>query len=149
MYNRSVIDTIKSQYIQIKSKDPISLYIKSEAGQLCHLSYTVESCLNDISEALLGNGIITSQIIKNSTSLLTNIVPEEWSNIWDGPEIPNSYLKCLAKKINGMMNYIKGALSNNVLETSSVNLSEFLHPEAFINALRQKSARSMKVPIDE
>ena len=77
-------------------------------------------------------------------SLLKNIIPQEWSNIWDGPEVPNSYLKSLGKKIKGMNNYLKNVDGDNILKNCDINLSEFLHPEAFINALRQKTAREKK-----
>ena len=82
-------------------------------------------------------------------SLLKNVIPQEWSNIWDGPELPNSYLKSLGKKIKGMSNYLKNVDGDNILKKCDINLSEFLHPEAFINALRQKTAREKKIPIDE
>ena len=118
---------MKSKYSKINSKDPISLFIKSEAAQICELGTRVNNCLNDISNALMGNGIITSMIINNSTSLLKSMVPEEWSNIWDGPEIPNEYLKALGKKINGLSVYIKNSLNDSVLEKCKVNLAEFLH----------------------
>ena len=149
IYSQSTIDSMKSQYIKINSKDPISIYIKSEASQICELGNKVNNCLKDISDALLGNGIITQMILNNSNALLSQSIPEEWSNIWDGPEIPSEYLKALGKKINGLDKYIKSAGNDNVLDNCKVNLAEFLHPEAFINALRQKSAREMKVPIDE
>ena len=77
---------------------------------------------------------------------MKNIIPEEWSNIWDGPELPNSYLKSLGKKIKGMGNYIRNVNEDKLLQNCDINLSEFLHPEAFINALRQKTAREKKIP---
>ena len=109
----------------------------------------VQLCLNDINNALNKNYIITSQIINNCQNLLKNIIPQEWSNIWDGPELPNSYLKSLGKKIKGMLNYLKNVDNDDILKKCDINLSEFLHPEAFINALRQKTAREKKIPIDE
>ena len=48
-----------------------------------------------------------------------------------------------------MSNYLKNVNGDNILKTCDINLSEFLHPEAFINALRQKTAREKKIPIDE
>jgi len=48
-----------------------------------------------------------------------------------------------------MINYIKNVNGDNLLQSCDINLSEFLHPEAFINALRQKTAREKKIPIDE
>ena len=149
IYNESTIETMKSLAKKISSSDPMTLYIKSEANQLADLSNKVQSCLNDINNALNKNYIITSQIINNCQSLLKNIIPEEWSNIWDGPELPNSYLKSLGKKIKGMGNYIRNVGDDKLLQNCDINLSEFLHPEAFINALRQKTAREKKIPIDE
>ena len=149
IYNESTIENMKSLAKKISSSDPMTLYIKSEANQLADLTIKVQSCLNDINNALNKNYIITSQIINNCQHLLKNVIPEEWSNIWDGPELPNSYLKSLGKKIKGMINYIKNVNGDNLLQSCDINLSEFLHPEAFINALRQKTAREKKIPIDE
>jgi dynein heavy chain 2 len=149
IFQQDLIDSIKSQSNKIKSKDPITLFIKSESNQICDLGLKVQNNLNDINLALTGHALITSQVIKNCQNLLQNIVPEEWSNIWDGPEIPTNYLKSLGKKLNGLNKYINGVKNGDLLSNTEINLSEFLHPEAFINALRQKSAREMKVPIDE
>ena len=149
IYSESTMENIKSLAKKISSKDPMTLYIKSEGNQLYDLTMKVQICLNDINNALNKNYIITSQIINNCQSLLKNIIPQEWSNIWDGPELPNSYLKSLGKKIKGMSNYLKNVDGDNILKKCDINLSEFLHPEAFINALRQKTAREKKIPIDE
>jgi dynein heavy chain 2 len=149
IYSETTMENIKSLSKKIKSKDPMTLYIKSEGNQLYDLVMKVQICLNDINNALNKNYIITSQIINNCQSLLKNIIPQEWSNIWDGPEVPNSYLKSLGKKIKGMSNYLKNVDGDNILKNCDINLSEFLHPEAFINALRQKTAREKKIPIDE
>ena len=147
IFQPDLIDSIKSQSSRINSKDPITLFIKSESTQICDLGLKVQANLHDINSALTGHALITSQVIKNCQNLLQNVVPEDWSNIWDGPEIPSNYLKSLAKKLNGLNKYIQGAKGD--LLSIDINLSEFLHPEAFINALRQKSAREMKTPIDE
>ena len=149
IYSESTMENIKSLAKRISSKDPMTLYIKSEGNQLYELTMKVQNCLNDINNALNKNYIITSQIINNCQSLLKNIIPQDWSNIWDGPELPNSYLKSLGKKIKGMSNYLKNVEGDNILKKCDINLSEFLHPEAFINALRQKTAREKKIPIDE
>jgi len=147
IFQPDLIESIKSQSSRINSKDPITLFIKSESTQICDLGLKVQANLHDINSALTGHALITSQVIKNCQNLLQNVVPEDWSNIWDGPEIPSNYLKSLAKKLNGLNKYIQGAKGD--LLSIDINLSEFLHPEAFINALRQKSAREMKTPIDE
>ena len=77
MYRQDIIDILKSQSSRITSKDPITLYIKSEATQICELGNKVQNCLLDINNALNGNAILTSQVMNNSQDLLRNIVPEE------------------------------------------------------------------------
>ena len=149
IFDENTINNMKNNAKKISSEDPMTLYIKSEANQLCDLTLKVENCLNDINNALNKNHIITSQIINNCQSLLKNIIPEEWSNLWDGPELPTNYIKSLGKKIKGMGNYLQKLEGDNLLNSSEINLSDFLHPEAFINALRQKTAREKQVPIDE
>ena len=147
-YNQESIDIISRLIYKINSEDPINIFIKSEATQLFELGKTVNKTISDISGVLDLNQAITSSILNDAVCLLQNRIPETWVNIWDGPESPIGYLRGVVKKINAMNNYLKSAINENVLE-SNINLSEFLHPEAFINALRQKSARSNKIPIDE
>jgi dynein heavy chain 2 len=86
--------------------------------------------------------------MKECVNLLQNVVPEMWTMIWEGPELPLNYIKSLGKKLLALNNYNKSALNDTVLN-SNINLSEFLHPEAFLSALRQKTARKNKIPIDQ
>ena len=131
----------------IKSNDPINIYIKSEANLLIDLASIVQFCLNDINNVLNKNYNITTQIMNDSNNLLNNEIPEAWTKIWEGPELPNNYLKSLGRKIKGIEYYLKNI--DNLLEKCDINLCEFLHPEAFFNALRQKTSRKNNIPIDE
>lgn len=148
IYNEDSIDSIQRSIGKIQSKDPINIFIKSETMQIIDLAKTVDTTLTNISLALFSNGVITSTIMKNCLSLLQNKIPDEWVSLWDGPELPANYVKSLGKKIFGLTNYAKNALNDTVLDIN-ISLSELLHPEAFINALRQKTARKLKIPIDE
>jgi hypothetical protein len=94
------------------------------------------------------NHSITPKLIKDCLSLLKGDVPENWLKFWDGPELPMNFIKIFIKKLNAISGYLKNAIDDNVLN-GNINLSEFLHPEGFINSLRQKSARLNKIPIDE
>ncbi len=147
-YNQESIDIIFRLIYKINSEDPINIFIKSEATQLFELGKALNKTITDISDVIDLNHPITTNVVNDSYCLLQNRIPDNWINLWDGPEILFNYLKAFVKKINSMTNYIKSAINDNVLE-NNISLSEFLHPEAFINALRQKCSRSNKIPIDE
>jgi len=147
-YNLESTDIISRLLIKINSEDPINIFIKSEASQIFELGRTLNKTISDIGGVLEMNMAITTSIVNDSLCLLQNKIPDNWINLWDGPELPFNYVKSVVKKLNAMNNYLKNAINDNVLEIN-INLSEFLHPEAFINALRQKSARNNKIPIDE
>lgn len=134
---------------KINSIDPINIFVKSEAQQIINLSRVVENTCADISSALFNNGVLTSAVMKNSLSLLQNRIPDCWVNLWDGSELPANYLKSLGKKILNLNNYVKNALNDTVLK-GIINISELIHPEVFLSALRQKSEyRKNRTPIDQ
>jgi dynein heavy chain 2 len=148
VYNGDNLDNLYRNIHKVNSEDPIILFFRSELIQIYDLAKLVDTSLTSISNALFGNSIITSSIYKQGLCLLQNKIPEEWVAKFDGPELPMNYIKSLGKKLAGLPAYIKGIINENILD-SNINLSELLHPEAFINALRQKNARKMKIPIDE
>lgn len=147
-YNTEQADMISRLSFKIYSDDPINLFIKAQALQIFDLGKIINKTLNDISNVLEFNYAITSGILNDCLCLMQNKIPEIWSNCWDGPELPFNYLKALMKKLSAMSGYLKNVIDETLLN-NSINLSEFLHPEAFLNALRQKSARINKIPIDE
>ena len=57
IYSESTMENIKSLAKKISSKDPMTLYIKSEGNQLYDLTMKVQICLNDINNALNKNYI--------------------------------------------------------------------------------------------
>lgn len=148
IYSSDYIENLLKICSKINSVDPVNIFIKSEAQQLIELAKILEKSLNEISSVLFNNGVITSNMMKNCHLLLQNKVPEDWISLWDGPDLPLNYLKSLGKKILGISNYVKNAMNDSLLKMN-VNLAELLHPEAFISALRQKSARIKKIPIDQ
>lgn len=68
--------------------------------------------------------------------------------MWDGPTVPTNWLRVLNKKGNALCDWI-GRVKQQQLLQRPVNLSDLLHPETFLNAFRQRSARMFKVAIDE
>ncbi len=148
VYKENEASAIGKNLLKINEVDPINMFIKSECLLIISIAKLIDSTMRNINDVLYSTGILTSSVMKDCISLLQNTVPESWVNMWDGPSLPLDYIKSFSKKLSGSNNLVNLALNEKVLE-SQVNLSEFINPITFLNALRQKTARKLKVPIDE
>lgn len=80
--------------------------------------------------------------------MLTGAVPSQWVSKWEGPSVPIQWIRELNKKAQALLGWVKKMQSGNLLR-DGVDLGDLFHPETFLNALRQKSARRLKLAIDE
>ena len=68
--------------------------------------------------------------------------------MWEGPENPASWIRVLCKKGTQLVQWVQRVQQGSLL-SQPVCISDLLHPETFLNAFRQKSARLNQVAIDE
>jgi hypothetical protein len=68
--------------------------------------------------------------------------------MWDGPINPSTWIRIINKKGLALVEWVN-RVKQGALLRSPVVLSDLLHPETFLNAFRQRSARQFKVAIDE
>jgi len=108
----------------------------------------VDESVRTIAKILAGQEMLSAKSQKDATDLLTGKVPLGWSSKWEGPENPSMWIRMVCKKANALLGWLQGVQQKQLLERP-VNLSDLFHPETFLNALRQKSARRLKVAIDE
>jgi len=72
--------------------------------------------------------------------LLKNAVPEAWEKLWEGPDNPTSWIRVLCKKGNQLVQWVQRVQQKSLM-TQPLCIADLLHPETFLNAFRQKSAR--------
>ena len=68
--------------------------------------------------------------------------PQSWLNKWDGPEDPLLYLRGLIARAVAIQSWVERAESGRLLQ-DTLDLSDLFHPDTFLNALRQQTARSV------
>lgn len=124
--------------------DAILSFLKTETENSFNLINKINEDICLIENVLFNNSIMTSEINICSLTLLKGITPEYWQKLWEGSEIPQNYLKSVLKKVEGILNY-----SSSTKEITKVSLFEFLYPESFLNAFKQKATRKLKKAIDE
>uniref|UniRef100_A0A8D2DB61 Dynein cytoplasmic 2 heavy chain 1 n=1 Tax=Sciurus vulgaris TaxID=55149 RepID=A0A8D2DB61_SCIVU len=73
--------------------------------------------------------------------------PLTWQNKWEGPEDPLQYLRGLVARALAIQNWVDKAEKQTLL-SDTLDLSELFHPDTFLNALRQETARAMGHSVD-
>uniref|UniRef100_A0A8C5XJH6 Dynein cytoplasmic 2 heavy chain 1 n=1 Tax=Microcebus murinus TaxID=30608 RepID=A0A8C5XJH6_MICMU len=73
--------------------------------------------------------------------------PLTWQSKWEGPEDPLQYLRGLVARTLAIQNWVDKA-EKQALLSDTLDLSELFHPDTFLNALRQETARAMGHSVD-
>lgn len=66
--------------------------------------------------------------------------PLLWLGKWDGPEDPMQYLRGLVARAVAIQSWVEKCEGGRLLN-DTLDLSELFHPDTFLNALRQQTAR--------
>jgi dynein heavy chain 2 len=132
---------------KINSEDPVEAFTFMEADNMLNTLRDINMTLSSIAKILKGTLMLTSKIEQEATALLKREVPESWCKFWDGPDNSQDWLIKFEKKASALASWVDRASSGSLLD-SALDLSDLFHPETFFNALRQKSGRELKCPID-
>uniref|UniRef100_A0A8C9DBD6 Dynein cytoplasmic 2 heavy chain 1 n=1 Tax=Panthera leo TaxID=9689 RepID=A0A8C9DBD6_PANLE len=73
--------------------------------------------------------------------------PVAWQSRWEGPEDPLQYLRGLVARALAIQSWVERA-EKQALLSDTLDLSELFHPDTFLNALRQETARAMGCSVD-
>lgn len=66
---------------------------------------------------------------------------------WDGPEDPIQFIRGLVSRSQAVLEWVERAEQNRLLE-QILDLSDLFHPDTFLNAFRQQTARAVKCSMD-
>ncbi|EGR28544.1 hypothetical protein IMG5_173090 [Ichthyophthirius multifiliis] len=130
------------------STDPVESFVYLEAQQSYQMIEKIQNSIEGLNKVLFGNGILTSEIQAIGYELMLGNVPQKWSQVWEGPDNCTSWLKGFCSRVYQLKKWIE-SLKNQQLLEKPLNLSDLFHPEIFLNAVRQKTARNIQVPLNE
>jgi len=135
---------------QVKADDPpVLAFVLMDALEAQSLADKVTTSLNNLKKVVNGTGLSTPDIQAEAQLLAKSEVPSNWAKTWvSAPEDPSVFLQGISRRLVALRgNWVK-RVSEKGAFTSSVQLSDFLRPDVFLNALRQESARKLNLPID-
>ncbi|KAJ8027756.1 Cytoplasmic dynein 2 heavy chain 1 [Holothuria leucospilota] len=126
---------------------PISSFIQLERYNAIHLVQFVHASLAGLSKVIRGTSLLTSEVQSLASSLLKQETPLLWQNKWEGPEDPIQYLRTIVTRSLAIQNWVE-MVEKGRLMSETLDLSELFHPDTFLNALRQETARDTKTSMD-
>ncbi|XP_076002176.1 cytoplasmic dynein 2 heavy chain 1 isoform X2 [Genypterus blacodes] len=126
---------------------PVLSFIVLEQFNAIRLVQGIHQSLAALSKVIRGTQLLTPEVHKLATALLNQECPLTWQNKWDGPEEPMQYLRAVVTRALAIQSWVERA-GRQALLSDTLDLSELFHPDTFLNALRQETARSMGCSMD-
>ncbi|XP_058542508.1 cytoplasmic dynein 2 heavy chain 1 isoform X7 [Neofelis nebulosa] len=126
---------------------PVLSFIVLEQFNAIRLVQTVHQSLAALSKVIRGTTLLSSEVQKLASALLNQKCPVAWQSRWEGPEDPLQYLRGLVARALAIQSWVERA-EKQALLSDTLDLSELFHPDTFLNALRQETARAMGCPVD-
>jgi len=127
---------------------PVETFVLMEQIFANQLVALVDNSLQAISRVIRGAGLLTPSIQSDASYLLAAKVPPQWSSKWDGPSDSQAYLRGLVGRAAAVAEW-KQNVERGSFSKQKLDLSELFHPDTFLNALCQQTARALKRPMDE
>lgn len=135
---------------QVNPDDPpVVAFILMDAFEATKLVELVTTSLTTMQRVIAGTALSTPDIIQEAKCLIRAEVPSAWTTTWpSAPEDPAVFLQGLGKRIEALKgDWLRRITMPNALQ-QAVSLSDFLRPDVFLNALRQQTARALRISID-
>ncbi|XP_068440329.1 cytoplasmic dynein 2 heavy chain 1 isoform X1 [Clinocottus analis] len=126
---------------------PVLSFITLEQFNAIRLVQSIHQSLAALSKVIRGTQLLTPEVQKLATALLNQECPLTWQNKWEGPEEPMLYLRAVVTRALAIQSWVERA-GRQALLSDTLDLSELFHPDTFLNALRQETARSMDCSMD-
>uniref|UniRef100_A0A9J7YQK8 Cytoplasmic dynein 2 heavy chain 1 n=1 Tax=Cyprinus carpio carpio TaxID=630221 RepID=A0A9J7YQK8_CYPCA len=126
---------------------PVLSFIQLEQFNAVRLVQSIHHSLASLSKVIRGTSLLTADVHKLATALLNQECPLSWQNKWEGPEDPMQYLRAVVSRALAIQGWVERAERGGLL-SEMLDLSELFHPDTFLNALRQETARLMSCSMD-
>ena len=130
------------------STAPVDAFVDLERARGQVAVEEVDRSLSTLTRVLAGSELLTPATFAAGKLLMEGAVPPSWEKHWEGPEEPVAYCKAVVARMLAVNAMLDRRRDPGGLLSRPARLDSFFHPETFLNALRQQSAREARVAID-
>ena len=127
---------------------PLVSFLSAEWVGGVELIQSVHASLASLSRAIRGTAALTAATKRLAAALLRNETPGDWQSVWEGPEDPVAYLPALVSRAAAQKDWLRRAHADT-LRSDALDLAQLFHPDTFLNALRQQTARELATGMDQ
>ena len=128
--------------------NPMKAFIELEYFNGVALLQHVHKSLAGISKVIRGTHFLTEKIASTAASLLQQETPTNWLSKWSGPENPTEFIKAMVLKVNEIQKWSSKIEQGSLLK-ENIDLSDLFHPDTFLSALAQQTAREYGVSMSD
>ena len=125
---------------------PVQLAILNEEAKANRLVNQIDTTLKELRQVLKGAMLLTPHLQSIAIQLMQDQVPSGWARIWEGPNEPQAWMRCVARRKLAVQEWSNIPLKS--LVSRPIDLAELFNPGTFINAVRQETARALRCPLD-
>ncbi|XP_026994578.2 cytoplasmic dynein 2 heavy chain 1 isoform X2 [Tachysurus fulvidraco] len=129
------------------TSSPVLSFVLLEQFNAIRLVQSIHQSLAALSKVIRGTCLLTADTHKLATALLNQECPLSWQSKWEGPDDPMQYLRAVVSRALAVQNWVE-RMERNTLLSDTLDLSDLFHPQTFLNALRQETARTMSCSMD-
>eukprot|EP01116_Phalansterium_solitarium_P024802 TRINITY_DN91_c0_g1_i1.p1 TRINITY_DN91_c0_g1~~TRINITY_DN91_c0_g1_i1.p1 ORF type:complete len:4098 (+),score=2051.07 TRINITY_DN91_c0_g1_i1:208-12501(+) len=126
---------------------PIDVFVVNEQQKGLDLIRKVHSILQQINKVTSGSALLTPDLLKIGSALVKGQLPDAWLDEWPGPEDVYAWLGGLISRAQALAGWSEKANAGTLMR-GAIDLNEIYRPDAFLNALRQQTARLAGCALD-
>jgi dynein heavy chain 2 len=135
---------LKIQQPNGQDNNPMKAFIELEFFNGVSLIQNIHKSLAGLSKVIRGTNLLTGKVINLASCLLQQTTPSSWLSLWSGPENPTEYIKTVVFKVNEIQKW-SNKIDQGSLLKENIDLSDLFHPDTFLSALAQQTAREYGV----
>eukprot|EP00090_Calanus_glacialis_P009483 TRINITY_DN17857_c0_g1_i1.p1 TRINITY_DN17857_c0_g1~~TRINITY_DN17857_c0_g1_i1.p1 ORF type:complete len:1541 (-),score=379.52 TRINITY_DN17857_c0_g1_i1:129-4454(-) len=127
-----------------ESSNPLKSFVQLENYNGVTLLQFIHKSLAGLSKVIRGTSLLDEKVTKLAASLLKQETPASWQKMWSGPETPMEYIKSIVSKAGEIQKWVS-RMDQGTLLKDNLDLSDLFHPDTFLSALAQQSAREYNI----
>ena len=135
---------LKLQPPQGDPASPVRAFVQLESYNGVRLVQAVHRSLAALSKVIRGAALLDESVARLAAALLQQQTPPSWHRLWPGPDTPLEYIKTLVYKASECSKWV-GRAEQGALLGDTLDLSDLFHPDTFLSALQQQTAREYKI----
>eukprot|EP00048_Salpingoeca_helianthica_P012918 m.191084 g.191084 ORF g.191084 m.191084 type:complete len:4245 (+) comp15437_c5_seq48:84-12818(+) len=130
-----------------ETADPLAAFVTGDRALAVSILRIVAADFAELAKVLKGVALLSPHVLAVGSALVQGETPGSWQRLWEGPDDSAGWLRAVLARFVALGALVEHPDATSLLK-SPIDLASFLRPDVFLNALRQLSARLLKVPID-